>query len=246
MNKERLDTVLSTVKEQITSAPESLRGDIFAEVLAGIWGDDIGKALGVLDRSRKNLFVHTYCSEEHEERQYLTREIHEWLYKRILSTGATTKEAIETAVELFEVTLDYLNTSRKNVHAKGRMKEIVSLFDNDEVQKGMIKKGVVTKRELQGHKTPTGQLSRLHQGVKLYNTITDLEERIASSEDTLKSTNTSISIVEEEVEILNKLNSTGISKARKIAICKENGLTQKETSDKLGLSISTVKRGWKV
>lgn len=245
MNKDKLEAVLENITEQISSAPEEQRGLIFAEVLTDIWGEDVGKALGVLELSRKSVFSYAKASNEYVEKQYLTRELHEWLYECILDTGLSMKEAFALSVEVFEVTLEYLNDARNNVHAKGRMQEIVSIFDNNSVQRGMIKRGIVTKRELQGHKTPTGQLSRLHQGVKLYNTLTSLEDRVTDSEEVIRATKTSMSIVEEEVEILNKLNSTGISKERKIAICKENGLTQKETADKLGVSISTVKRGWK-
>lgn len=244
MNKSKLDEILTEVKVQISSAPDYARGDIFAEVLTDIWGDDIGKALGVLNLAKNNVMYYATSSEGYVEKEYLTRELHEWLYKCVLDTGVSTKEALSLAVEVFEVTLDHLNEARKSIHAKGRMKEVVKVFDDHEVQKGMFKQGVVTRRELQGHKTPTGQLARLHQGVKLFHTLKALESRVTGTEGELKDTKAVMSIVAEEVEILNKLNSTGLSKERKIALCKESGLTQKETATKLDISVSTVKRGW--
>lgn len=244
MNKEKLDEVLATVKEQITSAPESQRAIIFAGALTDIWGEDLGKAMGVLEFSRKSVFTKARNSSAYADKLYLTRELHEWLYECVLSTGMSIQEASKVAVNTFEVTLTYLNESRTNIHARNRMKEVVSVFDDHIVQKGMIKKGIVTKRELQNHRTPTGQLTRLGQGVKLYKTLTDLEARVSGSEDEIKDTKSAMSIVEEQVQVLNQINDTDIGTPRKIVICRENGLTQKKTADKLGVSLSTVKRSW--
>lgn len=244
MNKDELDGVLSSVKEQITSAPESQRAIIFAGALTDIWGEDVGKAMGVLEFSRKSIFTRAKNSGEYADKLYLTRELHEWLYECVLSTGMSIQEASKVAVNTFEVTLTYLNESRTNIHARNRMKEVVSVFDDHIVQQGMIKKGIVTKRELQNHKTPTGQLTRLGQGVKLYKNLTDLEDRVSGSENEIKDTKTAINIVEEQVQVLNEVNDTGIGMPRKIAICKKNGMTQKKAAEWLGISTRTVRRSW--
>lgn len=241
---EDLKSIVAEVQAKIIAAPEHSRAQVFAEALAGIWGEDVGKAMGVLNLSRSTVFEHHHASREYVEKQYLTRQLHEWLYELILTKGVDVDVALTQASELFEVTLEYLNESRNNVHAVGRMKEVVKVFDEHEIQKGMIKRGIVTRKELQNHKTPTGQFSRLLKGVKLYNTVAGIEGRLDVAESDVKTSKAAISIVQENVTLLTAILDQGISTGRKIQICKDNGLTQAVAADTIGVSISTVKRGW--
>lgn len=245
MDSNKLNNIVEEVKDQIISAPEESRGEVLAEVMANIWGDDVGRAMGVLNLSQKAIFNYNSASREVVEKQYLTRKLHEWLYENILTEGVSISEAMSRATESFEVTLEYLEEARNTKHARGRMKEVVTEFDNNSIQKSMIAKGVVTKKELQNHNTPTGQFNRLLKGVKLHKTLVGIEEDLQETKELVQEKAAVVDIVQNQTEETNRmLGLEGLSLGKRVQHCKNNKLTQAKTAKLLDVSVRSVKRYW--
>lgn len=244
MEHQELDDILEQVKETIESAPEDVRKEIFAESLRSIWGDDTPQAMHVIEFTKGN-YLRGAIKEEDKEKAYLTRSLHEWLYQHVLETGASVKAAMELASNTFEVTLEFLEEARLNKHHMGRMKEVVTVFDDHEVQKAMINKGLMSKKELYNHRTPNAQLNRVRKGVKLYKLLKELQEKVEAHEDRINHIDVKVELLNQHVHNPDDLKDSGMETYTKVQVCKNRNFTQKKTAETLGIGIATVKRHWK-
>lgn len=228
---------VEAAKKSIADAPENLRGEVFAETVSHIWGDNIGQALGALAYAKKKYLATAmpYAADK----KYLTRELHEWVYEYILDTGASRKEAIDTSMEIFSVAREYIEEAQRTTHGKFAFNDVVNKFQDHPTQKRIIRNGFTSKTDLKRHKTPSSQFNKLHKAVSLSNRMELLEEQV-------KDLTRRVDRHDMFLEVDTKLPAPVVIDPIEAMIhdCRSKGLTQGDTKSILGISLRKVKKHW--
>lgn len=160
-------------------------------------------------------------------------------YKYILDNGGTPREALEYSVTVHDKSLEWLDGIKHNPYYHS--KETVKAHEDHPAQKTMLRNGTMDKSALKSSNTVNQQITRLSRYKKVSDRLEGLEERVEGLEDEVDTHSKEINLLKRHTGV----ETEALSKRDIGYEMYQEKMTQKTISEKLDVSIATVKRWWK-
>lgn len=225
--------------------------------------DSIENILGLIDDPKqlaimkskidKHIMGKVTSSYEQKE-QHLTYQIARDAYKYILDTvnfdddgnviKVNAKDALIHAAKIHEADIEAV-LLEKSKKSGGLSKHLVRDHDKNVVQVDMCKRGVIDRQSLKNSKNVWQLLKLLSAFKYLYDKLKGLEARVNRIELEQTLTRLELELAKSDITRLqDHVNLPEMTPVEKAKVMKGMGFSQKDISDYLGKSISTVKRWW--
>lgn len=179
-----------------------------------------------------------------ETRETVPYEIGMTAYRYILENGGSAQEAFEYSVKMHDKSIEWLNEIKN--HPYYHSKKVVEEHDNHPQQKIMLNNGTMDKSALKSSETVNKQIRKLSKSKKLSDEHEYLKGNDVKQQKEINKLKGVTTIHTKEIDTLQEISGVGrMSNKEKAYIMYLNGVTQKDVTEELEISIATVKRWWK-
>ena len=236
------DTLIDTLLEIMT--PQKLLELNKEMVLKGKIGI---KEIEVNEKESRKAYVEALKNSDYEFKDRICFDTGYIAYRYILENGGEALEALIYACKEMGKDEEFAIEARhRRYMGDGTASKIVEANDTHPQQKLMKENGTLSRDSLKKSSTPNQQLNNLSKNVNLSNTLEELKE----NDETQKAQITKLEAKDIiQANDIDKLQGfVGIDKTPWDVtgkLLKERGYTQKEVSELVNKSLSTIKRHWK-